>query len=574
MSIRISPGYLQQLEAQLWLELQAERERDELGTTAYRADICDWTQEHFYIPNTGKPVILMPHQIAVMRYMLSRREDGRFPAQTLIYSTVKQSGKSTFGGMAARYMAETQTKYGNIFTVGNDLEQAKERSYAEARYSIELTPGYNAHKEVLPGRWQLQKQTMYCPMTGSKIRAVAVDAKGEAGGKPALSVWTELWGFEDQESRRFWSELTPVPTIPDSLRIVETYAGFEGESKLLYGLYETGLQGHQMTAAELATFSCRDDKPGETFEDLVLGWQEARHDPNALIPVWVNDAANLIMYWDSGLVARRMPWQHEFEADEEIEGALVPRVCIRCRQPRSMHREDGFSERYYRGEEAVKSPIAFRQHHYNEWVSPESQFVPMESWDACGHVHEITPIKDGDRSVILIVGVDAAVTDDCFAIIAVSRCPLDNTCVDIRNFRLFDPKESGGIVDFTQPEAFLRALPQINNVFQIAYDPFQVENMMQRLTKDGVAWCEPFIQGADRAKADSQLYDMIVANKLHHSGQPEIRQHIANANAKLQTNEDSKLRIVKKSSGGKIDLAVALSMAVARCMYFRLEAPK
>lgn len=581
MPVRVVPGYKKQLITHMLTEMAAQEERLKAGARSNQIDICDWAEAQFFIPFNSAPIKLPLHQKAVLRFFFTRREDGHFPFQTVVYSTIKKSGKSTIAGMIGRYVAETQTRYGEIFTIGNDLEQAKDRSYKEIVRSLELTPGYNFTKSTLPGRWNLAKLSMRCLTTGSIIKAIAVDARGEAGGQPALTIWTELWGAEDLAAKRFWDEMTPIPTVPDSIRLVETYAGYDGESELLYGLYERGREGHQLTAGELATIVCRPEVQGESFQDYVNCWSETKGNPDAVIPIWVNPTAGLGMYWDSGMLARRMPWQHMFVPLEE---AALPHAerCAICRQPRAEHEIGISAADYYGAQEAIGPPQAYRRLHLNEWVGAESAFVPMEAWDNCGEVHRIVPIQDGDRTP-LVVSADAAVTGDCFGILAVTRCPNDPTCVDIRALKKWDPKESGGTIKLEEPEAFLRAISSVYNVIQIAYDPFQLESTAQRLRRDGIAWLEPFSQAQDRLKADSQLYDFVIARRIHFSHDEEcekglhcscflapLREHIANCNAKLQVNEDSKLRIVKKANGKKIDLAVALSMAVFRCMYLRL----
>jgi phage terminase large subunit-like protein len=114
------------------------------------------------------------------------------------------------------------------------------------------------------------------------------------------------------------------------------------------------------------------------------------------------------------------------------------------------------------------------------------------------------------------------------------------------------------------------------NVQQICYDPYQLESLMQRLRHDRVAWCEPFSQQQDRLKADRMLYDLIVQRRLHHGEDPRgavkpLREHVLNSNAKLEKDQDSKLRIIKKSSDRKIDLTVATSMGAYRCLYLMLS---
>lgn len=551
---------------------QAIRLRKGDDRIAIPVDIVDWAQERFYIPATGKPIQLYPHQQGILRLAFTRNEQGHFPYRTIVYSTIKQSGKSTIAGLVQRWYAETQQRHSELYAIGNDKEQAKTRSFREVRRSLELTPGYDTKRERLPGEWELLKETMRCVRTGTEIRALAVDAKGEAGGKPAIQVWTELWGFENEDALRFWDELTPIPTIPDSLRIVETYAGYLQESTLLLSLYEQGLEGRQFTAGELTE---RTGAPLDAFA-------ETRGDPDALIPIWENANAEMLMYWDSGLDARRMPWQ----LDER-------------------------GQRYYQQQELTLLPAAFARLHRNEWVSDTSNFIQAEIWDAC-HDSTIPALEPGDRTP-LVLGVDAATTGDCFGIVAVSRHPARHDEIAVRAVKKWDPKESGGVVDYDEAERFIRFLchgghmilgaggkpilhpkppfasvsvadPECErciagdwdvlgyNVVHVAFDPYQLEAMAQRLAKDRVVWVEGFSQAGDRLRADRSLYDMILTKKIWHRGieQADLRQHVLNAGAKLQKDQDSTLRLVKINPNRKIDLAVALSMASARCMYLVL----
>lgn len=532
-------------------------------------DIVDWAHERFYTPQTGKLIELAPHQVPILRLALTRDEAGFFPYRTIIYSTIKQSGKSTIAGLIQRWYAETQRRMAELYCIGNDMDQAKTRSFREVRQSLELTPGYDKGRKRLPGEWDLgREETMRCIRTGSSIRALPVDPKGEAGGKPAIQTWTELWGIDTTDGQRFWDELTPIPTIPDSFRIVETYAGFLQESELLYKLYETGKAGHQLTAGELS------ERTG-----CALGvFHEA---PNAedVVPIWENKSAEMLMYWDSGLNARRMPWQL-----------------------------DDRGKKYYIQQENDLLPQAFERLHKNEWVSATSSFIAREIWDSCLDKRFEAFPESGDTTP-LVIGVDAATTGDCFAIVAVSRHPDRHDDVAVRGVRIFDPKESGGRVSYEEPMAFLRFLcqgghynsdPNLGlflhpkslrgengargcqrcldgdfdipglNVVHVCYDPYQLEAPMQKLQSDGVVWCEEFSQAGERLKADRALYDAIISRELAHGGDERLREHILNAGAKVQKDQDSTLRLVKVAPNRKIDGSVALSMASARCKFLIL----
>ena len=79
---------------------------------------------------------------------------------------------------------------------------------------------------------------MTFPSTGSTITALASDYAGAAGSNPSFITFDELWAYTSERSRRLWDELSPaVPTRLVSVRLTTTYAGYDGESELLWGLY-------------------------------------------------------------------------------------------------------------------------------------------------------------------------------------------------------------------------------------------------------------------------------------------------------------------------------------------------
>ncbi len=162
---------------------------------------------------------------------------------------------------------------------------------------------------------------------------------------------------------------------------------------------------------------------------------------------------------------------------------------------------------------------------------------------------------------------DAATSNDCFGIVAVTRDPdqTDPPGVALRFARKWDPPP-GGTIDFAPIEEYVRWIATNFNVAQFAYDPYQLHEMCTRLAREGVGWFRAFNQMQERLFADKALRDLIVQRRWRHDGDLEVRTHISNANAKYYPNEDSKLRIVKKAESRKIDLAVCCSMAAAECL--------
>jgi phage terminase large subunit-like protein len=473
----------------------------------FAGDIVAWARKHFFIA-PGRTIDLLSHQEALLRLFTSPGPGGRRP-KNLIYSTIKKSGKTAIAALFTRHFAETGPPLGEIYCAANDLDQATNRVFQAVRQSIELDPV--ARKE-----WQITERELHFS-NGTFIRALASDYKGEAGANPRLSVWTELWGFEHERMRRLFDELTPVP-IQESFRLVETSAGYEGQSDLLRDLFELAREGKQMTAGELSQVT-----------GASLGCFVEAPNPDSLVPVWRNELASLLVYWDEGFAARRMPWQQG---------------------------EDG--ARYYAEQERTLRPSQFRRLHLNEWTQSEEAFVQIEWWDAC---EEELPELD-DRTP-LVLAVDGAVSGDCFAIAGVTRHPVRHDDVAVRLWGLWEPP-SGGKIDFDEPFQELLGLMQKYNVVAIVYDRYQLEDFMQRLGRRASVWVYDFDQGARRNVADKILFDLIRDRRIAHCGPPEIRQHLLNANAKI--TGDSKMRIEKRVERLKVDLVVALAMAASECL--------
>lgn len=226
---------------------------------------------------------------------------------------------------------------------------------------------------------------------------------------------------------------------------------------------------------------------------------------------------------------------------------------------------------YYLQEEENLPGNEFRRMHKNEWVSPEEGFVDPLWWDAC---RGTVPSLDDDS---LIVAVDAAVSDDSFAVVGVSRHPDESKADDqvvVRLCRIWKAPK-GGKIDYLGtdlvpgPEKYLRWLIENYSVLEVDYDAYQLHDMMSRLKREGLVKIREFSQSGERLEADSQLRKLIMHRRLTHDGNSVLTQHIANSMAKTDT-EERKLRIVKASRKNKIDAAVALSMSAHRCLELNL----
>jgi len=221
-----------------------------------------------------------------------------------------------------------------------------------------------------------------------------------------------------------------------------------------------------------------------------------------------------------------------------------------------------YTPEYLEQEAASLTDSEFKRVHGNQWVSSMQTFVPYEWWNSCSAI--LPPVKKAET---LVVAMDAAVTSDCFAIVGVGA--IDGK-ICVRYSRAWYPPKGGKIAfqdNGNGPEDELRRLCEEYDVIEVPYDPMQLEDMAGRLSSELVAHMYAFKQGQDRLIADKMLFDMIRDRSILHSDEPDMNEHIKNANRK---DEDGKLRIVKRADHLKIDLAVALSMAVSRAKFWNI----
>lgn len=218
---------------------------------------------------------------------------------------------------------------------------------------------------------------------------------------------------------------------------------------------------------------------------------------------------------------------------------------------------------YYAQEEAVLQTSEFMRVHRNQWVTSQNAFVPPEWWYAC---------KDDDMPEIsfdetpCVIAIDAAVSGDTFGVVMLSGRG-DGTHADVRYSRCWKPPKSGKI-DFSEPEAEIRRLVSTYNIVEISYDPFQLEDMAARLRNELIVHLHAFSQTSERAIADKRLQDMIRERRVAYRGDEEdLTEHILNSDIQT-TIDENRMRIVKRASYLKIDLAVCLSMAANRLEYW------
>lgn len=248
----------------------------------------------------------------------------------------------------------------------------------------------------------------------------------------------------------------------------------------------------------------------------------------------------------------------QLDADLELfDNPTARLLCLWNTRPRLPWQTDA----YYAQEQAVLLPSEFARVHRNQWSEggADAFLSDMALWDACRE-----PLPPLTRRTPLVLVVDAGISSDTFAIIGLSRHPARHDDVAVRLVQVYVP--SGQPLDFNGIQDDLIALIRAHNVVELAYDPLHIHQMMMTIRQRGLCVVRPFHQGADRLIADYGLLQLIVRRGVAHDGNPILRQHLANADRKVEAGVRDQLRIVKRDPSRKIDAAVALAMGAHRCL--------
>src|SRR3990167_6440326 len=481
---------------------------------------AEWVeQKKFHIreawdAETGKMIgngtlTLLPHQKKIFDVALHVDEiTGIFDFQTVLYSCLKKSGKTALAAaVGAWYIEEVGPSGTEVYCIANDLEQIEGRVMRDIKYHfrqrIEHADSFHNNKTGRDMRYTDKNTTINLYRielpNDSFIQALAQSYKSVAGSRHALTLWDELWGVTSELSHRVWDEMTPIPTIPNSLRFIATYAGFENESDLLWDLYLQGVDSNEHEQG----------KATRIMDDL---------------PCYTN--RRLFAYWDH---EPRMPWQTDEYYDEQM-------TSLR--------------------------PAAFLRLHMNQWVTSHEQFIPIEWYDiAAKNFHAPATLWDEHpfRHFPITIAVDAGIKRDTTALVGVGYDSKRGKVGQVFH-KIWTPAPGDQVDLDVTVERELIDLYSKFNVASIVYDPTHLLQTMLRLKQKGFP-TEPFQQSiSNMTQASQLLYELFKNRNLEVYPDDDMRRHIQMAVAETTSRG---FRIVKSRTSKRhhIDGALALAMA-------------
>lgn len=440
----------------------------EIGPAAWAEGAYGWIGED------GQPIKLYPWQRAVLDAWWNNKET----IATLAISNVKKTGKTALNAFLTAW--RWLTLPGRHFCAGNDLDQASSRVFSEITDMVKRNPYLSQTCKVL------NKQILFIP-TRSTLVALAADAAGNAGSNHLTASHTETWGILYESGIRAYEELTPPPGLFygfPALRIADSYAGFEGESKTWHELVDRGLTGERVS------------------ED----WS---------------------IYRDGGLLLFHMG------------GEEAQRRCFR-----GLSEE---AEAYYQEQRRTLRANAYLRMHENQRTSGEAAFVPIDAWTAC-YNPEIRPLMPEDKRRVVFGADASTSRDLTSLVGCVYNPGLDIVdVVYIRVWKPLPDHLRGGkpTVDLEGMRLEIQRLHDKGNVAAVYYDPYQLHSIAMDQRRSGVKMIE-HPQTSARVESDQALYDAIMGRAIRHYNDPTLTEHIRNAVA-LETPRGIRLAKEKTS---------------------------
>ena len=477
-----------------------------------RDDPVDWMEHNFWIedprdPITGEmfspgPIRLSDHQKRILRAALGKT-DGLFDYSTVVYSTIKKSGKTRVAAGVAAWFAATQGSYREIYCLANDGKQSADRILSAVKKCVELNPEMD---------WKVTRTAVELP-NGSVIEALPCDAPGSAGAQPALTVWSEMWGFDSIGKERLYAEMTIPPTLfGRAIRWVESYAGYTGESQVLEELYTTGTELSRRHPA---------------FPDL---------------PIYVHDSAKQFTYWDDGDSARRMPWQ---------------------------------TDEYYMQQAVDLTASEFMRLHKNKWVSPVNKAIPIEWWDKLKTY--IPPLDSETPVVMAVDAGIAHDCTACVLVSRNPDPDKHDEHIQLRACRVWQPPPGGRIDFDETLEPVIYDWCEKYNVVEVAYDKYQLHGMMTRVRKAGIKTFDFSQQAARNVADRRLYNLVVTGKLQHDgnlSMRTHVDNAAVNeSGGKFRFVKPDSSKASRQKPGvtrRPIDLLVSFSMGGFRCLYLTL----
>jgi phage terminase large subunit-like protein len=469
--------------------------------------------------HAGRSFELRPWQIAIIREIYAEDATGRRPVRTAVLSFGRKNGKTALAAaLALAHLSGPESEArGECYSAANDRNQAS-KIFHEMAAMVQAHPVLSRRISI---KWFAK--SLEDMENGSVFVALSSDAKTKMGLSPSFAIYDELG---QSESRGLYDALDSAMGARDCPLFITISTQAATDQSPLSILIDYGLQ---VQAAAI-------DDP--TFK---LFLHAAPQDADLLDETaW--RAAN--------------PALGDFLSLDEVRRQAAQAKRMPAKEP------------------------SFRNLILNQRVSGERHFVTAAEWMANAAV----PDRSALAGRLCFAGLDLSAVKDLTALVLVF--PDDDGAFDVLPF-FWLPQDTlhereaedkapywtwrdkgllhttpGRTVDPAFIAAKVDALAREFDLQLLAFDRWKIDGFKRELADCG---CEtpmqPFGQGfKDMAPAVDYFERLLIERKLRHGAHPILTWNITNA--VVSTDPTGARKLDKQRARGRIDGAVALTMAL------------
>lgn len=451
--------------------------------------------------------------------------------RTVYIEVPRKNAKSTVSAPVGLYMVAMDGEPGaEVYSAATTRDQAK-IVFGIARRMAMGSPGFRNEFGVEVGTHNL-----YVEESGSKFEALSAEAGSLDGLNVACAVIDELHAHK---TRDVWD-------------VIESATGSRSQS-LIWAI---------TTAGSNRAGICYEQR---TYVTKILNMVLSRHEEYAEYKVeggsHDDETYFGIIYTidDTDDWATETAWR---KANPNYGVSVYP---------------DDFARLALKAQQMPSATNTFLTKRLNVWVNADSAWMDMRAWDRCA---DPTLKIESFEFQPCILALDLASKRDICALILLferrghyycfGKYYLPEDAIEesnnsqyggwVRGGKLIDTP--GAATDFEYIQNELRELAPRFQIDEVAYDPFQANQLRIEMEKEGFPMVEVPQQVRFMSEAMKQLEALVVTGRFHFDGDPVLTWMISNVVAHLD-NKDN-IYPKKERFENKIDGAVALIMALYR----------
>jgi phage terminase large subunit-like protein len=472
----------------------------------------------------GQPFELLPWQDKIIRDVFGTvKEDGYRQYNTAYVEVPKKNGKSELAAAVALYLTCGDGEWGaEVYGCAADRQQAS-IVFDVAVDMVEQSPALKKRIKPVLSR----KRLVYMP-TGSFYQVLSSEAYTKHGFNVHGVVFDELHA---QPNRQLYDVMTKGSgdARMQPLFFLITTAGTDRNSICF--------EVHQKAEDIL-----RGKRMDPTFYPVIYGIEEGED-------------------WGDEKVWYRVNPSLDHTIDiEKVRAA------------------------YTSAKENPAEENLFRQLRLNQWVKQSVRWMPMETWEKCNH--PVDPERLKGR--VCYGGLDLSSSIDITAFVLVFppveddgkyyvlpyfwlpeetlklRVRRDHVPYDVWKQQGYLLTTEGNVIHYGFIEKFIEDLNTRYHIKEIAFDRWGAVQMVQNLEGAGFT-VVPFGQGyKDMSPPTKELMKLTLEGKIAHGGHPVLSWMMDNIH--IRTDPAGNIKPDKAKSTEKIDGAVAMIMALDRCI--------